>query len=290
MGVTAIPYDSNGNFSLVSGYLAVSGQTILASQHNPPLEDIASSMSEVLLRSGAAPMGGNLNMNGFKLANLGEPTEASNAATKAYIDAAIAAVSPALVPTGARQGFFRTTAPSGWVKGDGGTIGSAASGATTRANSDTLNLFTLFWDQFSNTILPIQTSAGSASTRGASAAADFAANKRLPVFDLRREYDRGADDSRGYDATLTVGASHTDAIKNHKHPGTTAGGGAHTPTIPKATNGGGDGAQNGPVTSGNINGTLVPDHTHTFITDDNTAGSALETRVRTTVTLHCIKL
>lgn len=55
-----MPYDGSGNFSLVSGYLAATGGTILASQHNPPLEDIASALSSVLLRSGVAPMTGDL--------------------------------------------------------------------------------------------------------------------------------------------------------------------------------------------------------------------------------------
>jgi hypothetical protein len=32
---------ANGVYSLPSGYLAVTGATIQASQHNPPLEDIA---------------------------------------------------------------------------------------------------------------------------------------------------------------------------------------------------------------------------------------------------------
>ena len=55
---TAIPSDSNGAYSLPSGYLAVTGETIQASQHNPPLEDLASSMTQRLMRSGAAPMTG----------------------------------------------------------------------------------------------------------------------------------------------------------------------------------------------------------------------------------------
>lgn len=55
-----MPDDSSGNFSLTPGYLATPGSTILASQHNPPLEDIASAMTGRLPRSGAAPMGGPL--------------------------------------------------------------------------------------------------------------------------------------------------------------------------------------------------------------------------------------
>jgi microcystin-dependent protein len=47
-------------FSLPSGYLAITGETIQASQHNPPLEDLESAMSARLMRSGVAPMTGPL--------------------------------------------------------------------------------------------------------------------------------------------------------------------------------------------------------------------------------------
>lgn len=51
-----MPRDTGGNYSLPSGYLAVSGQTILPSQHNPPLEDIASALTASLPRDGSAGM------------------------------------------------------------------------------------------------------------------------------------------------------------------------------------------------------------------------------------------
>jgi microcystin-dependent protein len=55
-----VPSDSNGVYSLPDGYEAVTGETIQANQHNPPLEDLASSMSARLMRSGVAPMTGPL--------------------------------------------------------------------------------------------------------------------------------------------------------------------------------------------------------------------------------------
>ncbi|MDF0495372.1 phage tail protein [Bradyrhizobium yuanmingense] len=53
-----MPSDANGVYSLPGGYLAITGETIQASQHNPPLEDLAAAMSQRLMRSGAAPMTG----------------------------------------------------------------------------------------------------------------------------------------------------------------------------------------------------------------------------------------
>lgn len=55
-----MPRDSNGNYSLPNGYQATPGATILASQHNPPLEDLAAAMTNSLPRDGSAPMSGPL--------------------------------------------------------------------------------------------------------------------------------------------------------------------------------------------------------------------------------------
>lgn len=68
-----------------------------------------------------------------------------------------------------------TTVPSGWVLMDDGTIGNASSGATTRANADTEDLFTELWNSCADSECPVS------SGRGASAAADFAANKTIQL-------------------------------------------------------------------------------------------------------------
>lgn len=66
----------------------------------------------------------------------------------------------------------------GWVRAHGGSIGSAASGATERANADTLALYVMLWENWSANI----TVDGGA---GSTAEADFAANKKLTLPDLR---------------------------------------------------------------------------------------------------------
>jgi hypothetical protein len=280
-----MPFDSNGNASLVPGYLATTGQTILANQHNPPLEDIANMLSQVLLRSGVAPMSGALNMNGFRIQNLPESTNAADPVVYSQLQTALAGL--AVVPTGTVASFRRTTAPSGWVKENGGTIGNASSGATTRANADTEALFTLLWNEFSNTILPIQTSAGAASTRGASAAADFAANKRMPLFDSRSRFHRGADDGLGFDTGLTVGAVQADGIKNHVHEGDTNPTVANLGGLSNLTDNTASGSVSRLVPGGSLS---VSFPSFSFTTDNNTGGLALETRPRSSVVLFCIKL
>ena len=279
MGVTAIPYDASGNYSLPSGYLAVSGQTILATQHNPPLEDIASSLSQLLLRSGVAPMTGPLNLNGFKALNLPVSTAAGDAVEYTQLQAVISSVTTldttlralitaSSIPTGQRGSFFMQAAPTGWIIGNGGTIGSATSGSTTRANADTEALFTLFWNNFTNGTLPIFNSDGSVSSRGASAAVDFAANKRLRIFDLRTRYDRGADLGLGFNTSLFVGTTQADSVGPHRH------------TLPRTSV---DSAGVATVHSvGTAAGTIDTSLTDSSIGD--------ETRPRTVASLPCIKL
>jgi hypothetical protein len=132
----------------------------------------------------------------------------------------IAAVKESFYATGDILESFAASR-SGWIAADGGTIGSAASGAT-RANADTSALFTLLWDQCSNTVLPILDSAGVASTRGVSAAADYAANKRLPIPDLRNVFLRGANGSTRTISSIsfpavTLGATTLDKMQGHVH-------------------------------------------------------------------------
>ncbi len=118
------------------------------------------------------------------------------------------------------------TSSTGWVLLNGGTIGDGSSGAT-RANADTSALFTLLWTNLTNTELPILDSAGSGSTRGASAAADFAAHKRLPVPDARGRTVIGLDNMGGSAASRITSASVNGA--NSTTLG--AAGGAQTHTL-----------------------------------------------------------
>lgn len=115
--------------------------------------------------------------------------------------------------TGFVKDYLGSSAPTGYVFGSGRTIGSAGSGATERANADTINLYTLLWNDYSNSIFQIQTSAGAGTTRGASAAADFAANKRMPLPDLRSVLTLGKDNMGGSAANrVTTAGSGIDAV------------------------------------------------------------------------------
>lgn len=112
--------------------------------------------------------------------------------------------------------YIGSTAPSGALICNGGTIGSASSGGTSRANADTATLFALIW-ALNDTDYPITDSAGGAATRGANAAADFAANKRLPLPELRAQFIRGWDNSRGVDTGRTLGSPQAEQLPAHTH-------------------------------------------------------------------------
>jgi hypothetical protein len=84
---------------------------------------------------------------------------------------------PGQVPTGTPVPTFAATAAPGYVLANSATIGNASSNAG-RASADTQFLFAFLWNLPAATC-PIFSSTGAGSTRGASAAADFAANKAI---------------------------------------------------------------------------------------------------------------
>lgn len=114
--------------------------------------------------------------------------------------------------------------PKGYVYMNDGTIGSAGSAATNRANLDVFPLYNLLWNSVSDTYAPVT------GGRGGSAAADFANNKPMT---LTKQLGR-AIAAYGQGATLTnwalgqtTGAeTHTLTVgemPSHDHPGSFAG-------------------------------------------------------------------
>lgn len=150
---------------------------------------------------------------------------------------------PQSVPKGTVGYFMQSTAPVGWIKANGATIGSASSGATGLAAAGAYALFVMLWNQFGQGVLAIQNSAGAASTRGVNAETDWAANKRLPVFDLRGEFVRGVDDGRGVDGARGLGTAQTGQNQAHTHTISVWSGGASTSGPEAGSTGSSGGAQ-----------------------------------------------
>ncbi len=125
-------------------------------------------------------------------------------------------------PTGEVTAYFGASAPTGWLLANGSTIGDATSSATGRANADTATLYALIWGNTDNSTdggaYHIQDSTGTPTTRGVSAAADFAAHKRLPLPDMRGLFVRGLNSSgSGYDASRVLGTYQADLVGPHTH-------------------------------------------------------------------------
>jgi hypothetical protein len=88
---------------------------------------------------------------------------------------------PGQLPSGTPVPSFSPVVPNGFVAANGLTIGNATSGASGRANADTLFLYSAIWQLFSNAQCPLLNSAGAPIARGANPRADFAANNQLTV-------------------------------------------------------------------------------------------------------------
>jgi microcystin-dependent protein len=81
--------------------------------------------------------------------------------------------------TGRIAQTLSTVPDVGWVMMNDGSIGNGASAATNRAAADTAALFTMIWNNISQANCPVQDNTGATVARGASAAADYAANRRI---------------------------------------------------------------------------------------------------------------
>lgn len=133
-----------------------------------------------------------------------------------------------------------STPDAGWLMSNGRTVGNASSNGTLRANADTEDLFAVLWNSYANAEAAIYDSAGVASTRGANAAADYAANKAIATINMAAAVPMGLDDlgigDQGRISVITpangkiVGAE-TTTLLTANLPITTPAGTVSKPTI-----------------------------------------------------------
>lgn len=243
-----------------------SGTTISSSAMNANFSDIGSEITNSLPRDGQASMTGQFkassgtaaapgiafssdtntgfySKSGDTIGIVAGGTEVGTIGTSGLTDANSNAIVG--MPTGAMMMYGATTAPTGWTRCNGRTIGNASSSATERANADTSALFTFLWTNYSDSVCAVSTG------RGASAAADYAANKTIALPDLRGRAFFGLDDMGGTAASRlgtvitssttngasggaeTVALSETH-VPSHTHSAgslTAASGGAHTHSL-----------------------------------------------------------
>jgi hypothetical protein len=296
-----MPLDGSGIAVRLPDTIAISGQTIESDKYNREINDIYSVSNQPRpVSSGGTgadnPADALANLGGISAANVLAKyisyvvaqtlTDAQKIQARANIGAAPDTVTGVLV--GSFIWVATAAAPTGYLKANGLTIGSALSGATGRANADAAALFTVLWNNVPNTVLPIQNSLGANVLRGTTAAIDFAANKRLPLPDMRGEFVRSFSDGRaGVDVGRVLGSAQAEMIGPHTHAGTTSTSGSHSHTLP---GGGGSGDpsafRDGSGSTPNGITSTAGAHSHTLTTDEN---SGTENRVRNIALLCCIK-
>lgn len=170
-----------------------------------------------------------------------------------------------LFRTGMVQPWYGTSAPSGWVRCNGRTIGAASSGASERANADTEDLFEHLWASDAS----LAVSGG----RGGTASGDFAANKTIALPDFRDRALAGLATMGNADAGL-VDDQWITAGSNSSTLGAKAGVDDVTLSVAQIPE------HNHPAT---FSGDPVPDHAHVIgqnTTDNSGGGVAVEAGTR----------
>jgi hypothetical protein len=81
--------NGTGTYSLPAGNPVVPATTISTTWANTTLTDIATALTGSIAADGQTPITGNLDMNNHKIANLTDPVNAQDAATKAYVASVI---------------------------------------------------------------------------------------------------------------------------------------------------------------------------------------------------------
>jgi microcystin-dependent protein len=124
-------------------------------------------------------------------------------------NAAIIELANLIDPLGTLKEHYGTTLPTRHLWANGCTIGDADSGATGRANADTIDLYTVLWNgaNITNSQIWLYTSDGIATTKGADAATDFAAHKRLSLPDKRGRTGIGLDNMGGTSANVVTNSN-----------------------------------------------------------------------------------
>lgn len=122
--------------------------------------------------------------------------------------------------TGDCKFSIRSTAEDGWILLDDGSIGSAMSGATTRANADTYDLFMLAWNIPACTV---QSFSGGKAEK-TTAIADWSSNKRLVLPKVLGRALAGAGQGAGLSLRDLGSSTGTDTVQltaehipPHKH-------------------------------------------------------------------------
>lgn len=178
---------------------------------------------------------------------------------KFYTKAAVDALLVTALPSGFVQAFAGGTVPTGWLKANGAAVSRSA---------------------YSSLFNAIGTTYG---------AGDGSTTFNLP--DLRAEFIRGLDDSRGIDLGRLLGSSQSSQNQAHSHTGTALSAGAHNHDVQQAAGNYLSGTNRGfrPQDSNlGVYTSTSTDGAHTHSLSINSSGGN-EARPRNVALLFCIK-
>lgn len=239
-----MPLNGSGTYNLQNPpvFPAVAGTTIKASDFNAIMNDMAAAISAMIARDGQStitgvlqwaqpaanlaalggvPLAGNATIAGVKTFSTSPVVPAGTAADHAVNKAQLDAATAGAFAAGDTKFSYQSADHGRWlmVTGPQRTVGNASSGATARANADTLALFTVLW-ALNPADVAIYDSTGAPTARGASAAADFAANKRIDLPNESGLVSKGHHGGNGALTTNTtrrLGSVEMDDVKAHTH-------------------------------------------------------------------------
>lgn len=203
-----------------------------ASRFDTDADDMAAGITACLHAGGQNAASADISWGTNKITNLGTPTADADAATKGYVDA--------VGTTGDIKFNFFSTAQTGWICYSTGdftvaaaslpSIGNADSNATTRNNADTSALFVALYNEYDGTgskpELVLQDDAGATVARGADAATDFAADRRLVLPDILGR-TLGVAGTSGDTSNAPTARSTGDSVGEEAHANTADENGPH---------------------------------------------------------------
>ena len=226
---------------------------MLASQHNPPLEDIAAALNRRSFRDGRAPFTGDQNFNGYRATGAANAVNPQDFVTLSQVQAMI----------GLFPGFMQVdtvtsaAAAAGWLYANGQSVSRTT--------------YAALWTR-------VQAGNNLAATQAGKTHGQYGPGDGSTTFTLPNVY---ADDGyfiRPMASGRTIGSVQADEIKSHLHTGTTASAGSHVHGYLDSNVADGPGIQSG---SGRGNQDIARQtdasgaHTHPFTTD---ATGSVETR------------
>lgn len=160
------------------------------------------------------PLSATFNINHTKTSiYLSETVPDNDFITYAEIDRVIDSARTADVKTSYNFTSPTYPTPGGWIFMNDGTIGSTSSGGTVRSNNDTFPLYSIIWNSILIDFCPLIL-AGVEVSKGASAYADFTANKQIFIPKALGRVLSGADPTGVNFAKTFVRSGNTLIINN----------------------------------------------------------------------------